>query len=190
MDGDKALHFSILRLQLIELIKKTYNATEAERPRVFGDAIKFAQENLAPYAPQNEKFKHDLERAMALMIVPKEAMQSAKARSENVGAFGQLYELVDPNLRVEVAKDVNSAILRYKGKPDQSQIHTILQTRVWAEELAREKHIDLPEDMAVSLEDPPAAPENGHGDSGDTQMTEGIDESVGGDPLSRFTNIP
>lgn len=172
------------------MIKQTYNVTEADRPRVFGEAIKFAQENLAPYAPQNEKFKHDLERAMALMIVPKEAMQSAKARAENVGAFGQLYELVDPSLRVEVAKEVNSAILRYKGKPDQSRIHTILQTRVWSEDLAREKGIELPEDMTVSLDDTTARSENGHGDSGDTQMTEGIDDDVGSDPVSRFTNIP
>lgn len=177
-------------MQLIELIKKTYHASEADRPKVFGDAIKFAQENLAPYAPQNEKFKRDLERAMALMIVPKEAMQSAKARSENVGAFGQLYELVDPSLRMEVAKDVNSAILRHKGKPDQSRIHTILQTRAWSEELAREKgNLDLPDDMTVSLQDPPARSENGHGDSGDTQMTEGIDEGTAGDPVTRFTNI-
>lgn len=156
---------------------------------MFGDAIKFAQENLAPYAPQNEKFKHDLERAMALMIVPKEAMKNAKARSENVGAFGQLYELVDPSLRIEVANHVNAAILRHKGKPDQSRIHTILQERAWAEEQARERNIELPDDLTVSMEDPPPGSENGHGDSGDTQMTEGIDEGSASDPVTRFTNI-
>lgn len=128
---------------------------------------------------------------MALMIVPKEAMQSAKARSENVGAFGQLYELVDPSLRIEVAKDVNSAILRHNGKPDQSRIHTILQERAWSEELARDRgNIELPEDMTVSLEDPPPRSENGHGDNGDTQMTEAIDEAGASDPVTRFTNIP
>jgi len=127
---------------------------------------------------------------MALLIVPKEAWESPQARRDQPTSFGPLWELIDPSLKIEVAKDVNAAILRSQGRPDQSRIHRILQTRVWAEELARDKDLDLPEDMSVSLWEAAVDSHNGHGDGGDTQMTEDLDESRTADPVSRYTNIP
>lgn len=179
-----------MRLQLIEHIKKIFSAHEAEKPQLVGTAIQFAQQNLAPYAPQNDKFKVDLERAMALLIVPKEAWESPQAQRDQPTSFGPLWELVDPSLRIEVARDVNAAILRSQGRPDQTRIHRVLQTRVLAEELARDKGLDLPEDMSVSLWESAARPQNGHNDGGDTQMTEDLDEGTSADPVTRYTNIP
>lgn len=196
LDKDKRLHFSLLRLQLIELIKKVFNASETDKPRVVGEAIEFAQQNLAPYTPENNQFKVDLERAMALLIVPKEAWQIQQSRSDQQNAFGALAELVDPNLRVEVAQDVNAAILRSQEKSDETRIQRLLSTRAWSEELAREKGIQLPDSLDIGLgytliPTTSIQSSNGHNnEGGDTQMTEDGEEATGSDPVARYTNIP
>lgn len=185
LDNDPALIFSLLRLQLIELIKKIAPAPEAEKPAVTVAALNFAQQNLAPYTPRDPKFKNDLERAMGLLVVPQEVWSSPDSlQSEQFNMFGHLYDLIDPSHRMEVAKNVNAAILRLQGRGGGSKIHTILRTRVWAEGLAREKGVDLPRDLTVSLRDTPAESQNVNGD---TQMTEDADES--GDAMERYTNI-
>ncbi|KAK5948347.1 hypothetical protein OHC33_010657 [Knufia fluminis] len=185
LDNDPALIFSLLRLQLIELIKKISPAPESEKPTLTANAITFAQQNLSPYTPRDPKFKHDLERAMGLMIVPKEVWSSPDSlQSEQFSMFGHLYELIDPSHKMEVAQNVNAAILRFQGRQGGSKIQTILQTRAWSEGLAREKRIDLPRDLTVSLRDTPPDSQNGNGD---TQMTEDAEES--GDALERYTNI-
>ncbi|KAK5078148.1 hypothetical protein LTS08_003010 [Lithohypha guttulata] len=188
LDGNKSLHFALLRLQLIELIKKMFDGPENEKPQLFGTAVTFAQQNLAPYTPQSEKYKSDLERAMALLIIPKEAWQSkSQTHNEQISAFGPLGDLIDPSLKIEVARDVNAAILRSQGRSDHSTIHRILQTRVWAEDLARDKGIDLPADMGIDLWDAPADSQSQNGNNGDIQMAE--DESTGADPVHRYTNL-
>lgn len=159
-----------------------FEGPESSKPQLFGTAVTFAQQNLAPYTPQSEKFKSDLERAMALLIVPREAWQP---KSDN-SAFGPLGDLVDPGLKMEVAREVNAAILKSQGRPDYSRIHEILQTRAWAEQLAREKRIDLPNDMSINLWDAPEP--QSHNGYGDTHMTEDADEATG-DPVQRYTNI-
>lgn len=188
LDNDKSLLFSLLRLQLIELIKQIPPAPESEKPALVGAALTFAQQNLSPYAPQNDKFKTDLERAMALMIVPAEAWCTPRNQNESQNnAFGPLWELVDPSLKVEVARDVNAAILKHQGRKEQSKIHKILQTRAWSETLAREKLVKLPRDLKVTLQDTPADTQSQHG-NGDTQMTEDADEATR-DVEHRYTNI-
>lgn len=128
---------------------------------------------------------------MALLIVPKEAWENPQSQRDTPTSFGPLWELIDPSLRIEVANDVNAAILRSQGKPDQSRIHRILQTRVWAEELARDKGRELPEDMSVRLwESSSSRSHNGHSQGGDTQMSEDPDEATNADPVTRYTNIP
>lgn len=118
---------------------------------------------------------------MALLIVPKEVWGSPDLlHSEQFSMFGDLSDLIDASQKMEVAKNVNGAILRLQGRRGGSKIHTILQTRAWAEELAREKRIDLPRDLTVSLRDTDSQSGNG-----DTQMTEDAD-----DALERYTNIP
>ena len=133
MDSNKGLHFALLRLQLIELIKNMFNGSEAEKPQLFGAAVTFAQQNLAPYTPQSDKYKSDLERAMALLIVPKEAWQSksysSASHSDHLSAFGPLSDLVHPSLKIDIVRDVNAAILRSLGRADYSSIHKMLQIR-------------------------------------------------------------
>lgn len=201
MDTDKKLHFSLLRLQLVEIIRQSFTSSD---PNLVGEAIEFAQSNLAPYAPLDSQFKNDLERAMALLIVPKESWTHATSSSaSNPTAsqvqtdFGALAELVDPSLRRKVAKDVNEAILQSQDQPREPNIRHLVRARVWAEQLAREKKLDLPEDLVLGLdgdEAPSKASQNGHnGGNGDTEMTgNGATTTVGGTDaeMARYTNIP
>lgn len=192
MDSNKGLHFALLRLQLIELIKNMFNGSEAEKPQLFGAAVTFAQQNLAPYTPQSDKYKSDLERAMALLIVPKEAWQSKSYSSvpqnDQLSAFGPLSDLVHPSLKIDIVRDVNAAILRSQGRADYSSIHKMLQIRAWAQDQAREKRLELGKSMNISLWDLPDEPQSANGNGGDTQMTEDTDESSS-DPIQRYTNI-
>lgn len=150
----------------------------------------FAQQNLSPYTPRSHKFKRDLEKAMSLLIVPREkwsALQSSPSQPEHISAFGDVAELVDPSLKMEVANNVNAAILKSVGRKERSRIHNVLQTRAWSENLARENRISLPQDMTVSLHEMPAGSQSQNGNNGDTQMTEDTDDSRSAE--ERYTNL-
>lgn len=197
LDTDKKLHFSLLRLQLVEHIRQSFTSPD---PSLVSKAIEFAQNNLAPYAPLDAQFKTDLERAMALLIVPKASWtqaaspsSSSQSTSQVQNDFGALAELVDPALRRKVAKDVNEAILQSQDQRREADIRYLVRARAWAEQLAREKKIDLPDNLSLGLdgEEPPKSSRNGH--NGDTEMTGNgaEDGSAGGDAeLARYTNIP
>ncbi|RMZ87854.1 hypothetical protein DV736_g4917, partial [Chaetothyriales sp. CBS 134916] len=159
LDNDKKLHFSLLRLQLVELIRASFATTDTT---AVAKAIEFAKENLAPYATENP-FKNDLERAMALLIVPREAwstqapLQSSSAASASTSSqstqnqFGALYELVDPSLRRKVARDVNEAILQSQDSEREAQIRELARTRAWAEQQARDTKADVPAHISLGL---------------------------------------
>lgn len=67
--------------------------------------------------------------------------------------FGALSELIDPNLRRKVAKDVNEAILRSQDRSLEARLYDLVRTRAWAEKLAREgRKIDLPDRMPLGLD--------------------------------------
>ncbi len=191
-------------------------------------AIEFAQQNLAPYATLDPQFKNDLERAMALLIVPKESWtgpsssssqpqqpQTSIATSGNQPStgndFGALSELVDPSLRRKIAKDVNEAILQSQGERREANIRHLVRARAWAEQLAREKKVDLPDRLSLGLDGDDAEASgsgerngsNGHG--ADTDMAEDGSEASGrrtgagggggggtsGEAaIARWTNIP
>lgn len=174
LDGDKALLFALLRLQLIGLIQKVATAPESEKKALVMAAVDFAKTNLAPYAPQNETFKKELERTMALLIVPPESWRNAQSSASS--AFASAGELVRPGLRDAVYEDVNAAILRYVGRKKESMILKILQTRAWAEAEARGKAVELPANLKVSLQD--TTDPQSHNGNGDTQMTEDVEDSA------------
>ena len=169
-----------------------FSGSEAEKPQLFGAAVTFAQQNLAPYTPQSEKYKSDLERAMALLIVPKEAWQSRPyqntSQGDQLSAFGPLSDLVHPSLKIDIVRDVNAAILRSQGRADYSSIHQMLQIRAWAQDQARDKRLELGKSMNINLWDVPEEAQSANGNGGDTQMTEDTDESSA-DPIQRYTNI-
>ncbi|KAG8353730.1 hypothetical protein FVEN_g8425 [Fusarium venenatum] len=128
LDEDKALHFSLLRLQLVELIRTCNTPGGDIRP-----ALKFATEQLGPRAPTNRKFLGDLEKTMALLMFPSDSLEP------------ELAALLKPELRLEVADNVNRAILERQSQRRESAIRQLVRMRVWAENTARDKGKSLPE---------------------------------------------
>ncbi|KAK5998115.1 Protein GID8-like protein [Cladobotryum mycophilum] len=153
LDGDKALHFSLLRLQLVELIRSC-NAAGGD----ISPALKFATEQLGPRASTSPKFLQDLEQTMALLLFPPENLQP------------QLAALLDPDLRRDAADKVNRAILERQSTRREAAIRHLVKMRAWAESAAREKGASLPDRLDIGLrgEDPHGqswrrvGSENGH----------------------------
>ncbi|CCE33821.1 uncharacterized protein CPUR_07748 [Claviceps purpurea 20.1] len=135
LDEDKALHFSLLRLQLVELIRSCNDVGDV------GPALKFATEQLGPRAPTNPKFLEDLERTMALLLFPPNALEP------------QLAALLDPELRRSAADSVNKAILEKLSTRREAAIRHLVKLRAWAEETAREKFVSLPASLDIGLHD-------------------------------------
>jgi hypothetical protein len=138
----------LLRLQLVELIRK-YNATPN------GDinaALEFATSQLAPRAPTNAQFLEDLERTMALLIFPTDDLEP------------ELAQLLHPDLRRNVADNVNKAILKSQHQQRDAAIRKLVRLRAWAETAAREGKKDVPEKIDLGLD-------------GDSQSSsQGVDE--------------
>ncbi|MCJ1360035.1 MAG: hypothetical protein MMC33_010038 [Icmadophila ericetorum] len=133
LDRDPALHFSLLRLHLIELIR-------SPAPNAITTAISFASTHLAPRAPTNPAFLEDFERTMALLIFPADKLTPPLAA------------LLDPQLKKEVAKNVNEAIQKSQGERSKSRLLELIRARAWAEKRAREAKKDLPGVIGVGLE--------------------------------------
>jgi len=146
LDSDPSLHFALLRLQLVELIR-TCNATPG------GDitpALTFATTQLAPRAPTNKEFMEDLERTMALLVFPSDNLEPPLA------------ELLQPGLRQTVADRVNKAILTCQNQRRNAAIRNLVKLRAWAESTARENKKDIPARMELGLDDKFDSHENGH----------------------------
>jgi len=148
LDSNPSLHFALLRLQLVELIR-TCNST----PR--GDitpALTFATTQLAPRAPTNPEFLQDLERTMALLVFDKDSLEP------------QLAALLHPDLRRSVADRVNKAILTSQNQRRDAAIRSLVRLRAWAENTARDRKKDLPAriDLGLNSEDTDDMQENGH----------------------------
>ncbi|KAL9104068.1 MAG: hypothetical protein Q9163_000965 [Psora crenata] len=137
LEQDSALHFALLRLQLVELIRKA-TATED------GDittALNFATTHLAPRAPTNPEFLADLERTMALLIFPADNLTPPLA------------EILQPSLRQEVAKRVNEALLRSSGERAKATLYDLVSHRAWAHQKAQQKKKDsVPDPIDLGLD--------------------------------------
>lgn len=149
LDEDKALHFSLLRLHLVELIRPCDGVNADIQP-----ALKFATEQLAPRAPTNARFLDDLEKTMALLLFPRDSLEPPLAA------------LLSPDLRREVAEEVNQAILKRQSQRREAAIRRLVQLRTWAENTARERSNDLPDRLDIGLngedESRPLSATNGH----------------------------
>lgn len=140
LDNDPTLHFQLLRLQLIELIREIVNASGPPSPAAFTPALEFATSQLAPRAPTSPAFLQDLERTMALLIFPSDKLTP------------QLKQLLDLSLRQTVASQVNEAILSSQGQRREARIRNLVRLRAWAEQRAREtKSPELPEKISLGL---------------------------------------
>jgi hypothetical protein len=137
LDLDSPLHFALLRLQLIELIR-TCTTTSANAD--ITPALKFATSQLAPRASTSKDFLEDLERTMALLVFPTDNLTP------------QMSELLKPSLRWEVADRVNQAILRRQGQSVEAKIKEWVRARAWAEREAKLAHKDVPTNLKLVLD--------------------------------------
>lgn len=141
LDQQPELHFALLRLHLIELIRAcNYPATLSNRcihnnsttpgaPDDIIPALEFATTHLARRAPGNPKFLADLEQTMALLCFPP---------GNNVPP--QLQKLMDVKMRQDVAREVNSVILKRLGIEGDSKMVNLVKLWAWGErELDSEK---------------------------------------------------
>jgi hypothetical protein len=135
LDENPSLHFSLLRLQLVELIRKCSSTPDGD----ITPALEFATSQLAPRAPTNPQFLEDLERTLALLIFP----------SENLAP--PLAALLHPDLRKEIATKVNEAILQNQGARKEARLRNLVKLRAWAEQKAREAKRDIPDHLDLSL---------------------------------------
>ncbi|KYK61982.1 CTLH domain-containing protein [Drechmeria coniospora] len=134
LDDDEALHFSLLRLQLVELIRSSSASGDD-----IGPALKFATDQLGPRAPGNPHFLAELERTMALLLFPPDKLEP------------QLASLLDPDLRRDAADSVNRAILAKQSARREAAIRHLVRMRAWAENTARDKGLGLPDRLDIGL---------------------------------------
>lgn len=156
LDTDPALHFALLRLQLIELIRTcTSSATSDITP-----ALSFASSQLAPRAATNPDFLKDLELTMSLLIFLPATGTLQK----------ELTELLEPSLRRNVASKVNEAILTSMGARGEARMRSLVRLRQWAETKARFAGKDVPPSLPLGLEDADERPANGNGEGTDIMV--------------------
>lgn len=145
LDSNPSLHFALLRLQLVELIRICIAKPGGD----ITPALTFATTQLAPRAPTSKEFMEDLERTMALLVFPPDTLEPPLAA------------LLRPELRRTVADRVNKAILTVQCSRRDAAIRNLVRLRAWAEDTARQNKKDLPSRMGLGL-DEGVAFENGH----------------------------
>jgi hypothetical protein len=135
LDEDPALHFALLRLQLVELIRNCTSTPDGD----ISLALEFATSQLAPRAPTNPQFLEDLERTLALLIFPSDNLSSSLAT------------LLDPSLRKDIAQRVNEAILQSQGARKEARLRNLVKLRAFAEHKARDAKKDIPDKLDIGL---------------------------------------
>ncbi|KAK6348869.1 hypothetical protein TWF730_009636 [Orbilia blumenaviensis] len=115
LESHPSLHFALLRLQLIELIRISMDDDETE------PALTFAQDYLAPRATSYPEFLKDLEHTMALLCFPPDQLSPP------------LSKLLDPDMRKDVAAMVNQTILQSQEVFPEAKIKGLVKLRAWVE---------------------------------------------------------
>ncbi|KAL2022606.1 hypothetical protein VTK56DRAFT_4950 [Thermocarpiscus australiensis] len=132
LDMNPELHFSLLRLQLVELIRQCNGGD-------ITPALDFASNKLAPRAATNRDFLDDLEQTMALLIFPHDNLRP------------ELAALLSSDLRRMTATKVNEAVLLRQNQRREAAIRQLVRMRLWAETSARSKKKDLPDSIELGL---------------------------------------
>lgn len=107
LDYSPKIVFHLYQQELIELIR----AGRVE------EALIFAQEELGPKGEANPEFLIDLEKTMALLVLPPAAS-----------------DLLDPYHRIRVANEVNAAILASQGHEQDAKLPVLLKLLLWSQE--------------------------------------------------------
>lgn len=136
MDCNPSLHFALLQLQLIELIRTCTSTPNGD----ISPALDFATSQLAPRAPTNPQFLEDLEKTLSLLIFPAENLSPSLAA------------LLDPELRKSIANRVNEAILKNQGARREAKLRNLVKLRSWSEYKARHAKKDIPDKLDMGLD--------------------------------------
>lgn len=147
LDTNPELHFLLLRLQMVELIRQSDGGDVIP-------ALEFATKNLGPRAAANPSFLGDLEKTMSLLLFPHDKLQP------------ELAALLDSDFRRTTATKVNEAVLQQQNQRREAAIRQFVRMRVWAESSVRAQKKDLPESIEVGLD----ADHAEYGESGDEPM--------------------
>ena len=115
------LYFHLQQQRLIEYI----------RHGKIEEAIKFAQQELAPRGEEAPEFLAELERTMALL-----AFDSA------TNAPPAIAELLSPAQRLKTAGELNAAILENSNQGKESKLYQLLKIMSWGETML-EEHADF-----------------------------------------------
>ncbi|KAL4806415.1 CTLH/CRA C-terminal to lish motif domain-containing protein [Aspergillus unguis] len=135
LDENPSLHFALLRLQLVELIRSCTSNPDGD----ITPALDFATSQLAPRAPTNPEFLEDLEKTLALLIFPKENLTPSLA------------PLLHSDLRRDIFAKVNAAILQDHGARTEALLCDFARLYAWAEQKAREAKKDIPDKLDLGL---------------------------------------
>jgi glucose-induced degradation protein 8 len=121
-------------------------------------AINFAAQQLAPRASKDPSFVEDLNYGMCLVVFNQDKLQP------------DIQKLLDKNLRLQIADQVNEAILLSANEFSENQVRSLLKSRLWAEQKCREMRKNIPQKIPLGLSPDEMVEEireemNGNGDA-------------------------
>ncbi|KAL8279862.1 hypothetical protein RQP46_007712 [Phenoliferia psychrophenolica] len=143
LDTNPTLHFHLLQLQLIELIRQS-RITEA---------LQFAQAELAPRGEENPQFLKELERTMALLAFEMPSLGGASTTSAvttrkdapaPVPMPASIASLLDQSQRLKTAQELNAAILTSQSHGKNPKLPGLMKMLAWGETMLVEKGGDFP----------------------------------------------
>lgn len=128
LDTHPQLHFELLRLQLIELIRMippSSSSTELTYEAI-APVLDFAVAHLAKRASMVPEFLTELEHTMALLCTDPSTMKTKAVNTTRSS-------LLDLQLRTTVAQHVNTTLLATHGLPGESKITDLVKLWGWTE---------------------------------------------------------
>ncbi|KAM0749774.1 hypothetical protein T439DRAFT_326658 [Meredithblackwellia eburnea MCA 4105] len=171
LDTNPVLHFHLLQLQLIELIRQNR----------ISEALVFAQTELAPRGEENPEFLHELERTMALLAfempnllsptaapapAPMAVASTGKGKKEDTTPPPMpesIASLLDQSQRSKTAKELNAAILTSQSHGKEPKLPGLLKMLAWGETMLSDKGADYPKwqfhDLLKEKEKPATEPD-------------------------------
>ncbi|KIY43341.1 lish motif-containing protein [Fistulina hepatica ATCC 64428] len=118
LDTHPALYFLVQQQRLIEFIRRG----EIE------EALRFAQEELAPRGEENPEFLAELERTMSLLAF--DGLSTAPP---------QIASLLSPAQRMKTAGEVNAVILESMSQGNEVKLAQMMRLMTWGDSLLRER---------------------------------------------------
>ena len=98
-----------------------------------GEALQYAQEELAPRGEEHTQYLGELERTMALLAFDTAAVPNA------VGAPAEIAELLLPEQRMKTASELNTAILESLSQSRESKLMGLTKLLVWGESMLSQR---------------------------------------------------